>query len=319
MFLIVANRTFSFLPQSFISKLPRSVRAARSCKSGQTDFTRYVCCRSCYSIYPWDDCINKLDSGEIESKVCSFKRFPHHPQLQHRHSCGTTLMKKTLSTRGKIYLHPWLIYCFKSVRESLSDMLQKPSFIEKCELWKQRTVSDGVYSDVYDGQVWKDFLNYDGVPFLSAPFNFGLHLNVDWFQPFDRTQHSEGAVYLSILNLPRQERFLKENVILVGIIPGPKEPELLMNSFLQPLVDELKALWEGVVMYTTNKAPVMVRAALLCVGCDIPAARKVCGFLGHRATMGCSKCLLPFPTKQFGEKPNYSNFDRHQWKPRMHK
>ena len=29
--------------------------------------------------------------------------------------------------------------------------------------------------------------------------------------------------------------------------------------------------------------------------------------------MGCSKCLLPFPTIRFGEKPDYSNFKRSEW------
>ena len=61
---------------------------------------------------------------------------------------------------------------------------------------------------------------------------------------------------------------------------------------------------------------IIVREALLCVGCDIPAARKVCGFLGHRATMGCSKCLLPFTTDRFGEKPDYYNFKRMEWTQR---
>ncbi len=68
---------------------------------------------------------------------------------------------------------------------------------------------------------------------------FQLCFSVDWFQPFDHTQHSEGVIYLSVLNLPQHERFLKENVILVGVVPGPKEPELHMNTFLQPLVDDL--------------------------------------------------------------------------------
>ena len=76
---------------------------------------------------------------------------------------------------------------------------------------------------VYDGNVWADFLSKDGQP---APFNYALHLNIDWFQPFKHTQHSEGAIYLSVLNLPA---FLKENVFLVGIIPGLKEH---MISFL---------------------------------------------------------------------------------------
>ena len=37
-----------------------------------------------------------------------------------------------------------------------------------------------------------------------------------------------------------------------------------------------------------------MKAALLCVACDIPAARKVCGFLGHMAKLGCSKCTKVF-------------------------
>ena len=38
----------------------------------------------------------------------------------------------------------------------------------------------------------------------------------------------------------------------------------------------------------------LMKAALLCVACDIPAARKVCGFLGHMAKLGCSKCTKVF-------------------------
>ena len=100
---------------------------------------------------------------------------------------------------------------------------------------------------------------------------------------------------------------------MVGVIPGPKELELTLNTFLQPLVDDLLQLWSGVEMKTYNKVPVIVRAALLCVGCDIPAARKVPGFLGHRATKGCSRCQLSFPTDHFGEKADYTNFNRALW------
>ena len=120
-------------------------------------------------------------------------------------------------------------------------------------------------------------------------------------------------MYLSVFNIPRRERFHQQIIILVGVIPGPKEPELHINSFLQLLVDDLKKLWKGVQMITYRGVPVIVRAALLCVGCDIPAARKVSGFVGHRATMGCSRCLSSFPTEHFGDKPDYSNFDRSTW------
>ena len=33
----------------------------------------------------------------------------------------------------------------------------------------------------------------------------------------------------------------------------------------------------------------------ICVGCDVPAARKVFGFTGHASSKGCSKCNKLFP------------------------
>lgn len=49
----------------------------------------------------------------------------------------------------------------------------------------------------------------------------------------------------------------------------------------------------------------------MCVGCDIPATRKLCGFLGHSATLGCSKCFKKFPGS-VGNK-DYSGFDVENW------
>ena len=55
---------------------------------------------------------------------------------------------------------------------------------------------------------------------------------------------------------------------------------------------------------------------MLCAACDVPAARKVCGFVGHGSTRGCSRCLTKFPTTEFKKKPDYSNFNRESWKLR---
>lgn len=89
-----------------------------------------------------------------------------------------------------------------------------------------------------------------------------------------------------------------------------------MNSFLTPLVSELTHLWQGILMESPQNMKVLVRAGLICIACDIPAARKVSGFAGPQATLGCSKCSLSFPTAAFGEKPDYSEFDRSKWEPR---
>ena len=55
-------------------------------------------------------------------------------------------------------------------------------------------------------------------------------LNLDWFQPFEHTTDSIGAMYLSIVNLPRQERFRKENIILLGLIPSMEHEPSCVNS-----------------------------------------------------------------------------------------
>ena len=49
-----------------------------------------------------------------------------------------------------------------------------------------------------------------------------------------------------------------------------------------------------------------VRASLLPVVCNIPGLARVAGYLGHSARLGCTKCLKPFPTAHFGEKPGVS-------------
>ena len=225
-------------------------------------------------------------------------------------------MKMVKSSNGRLLLYPKLIYTYKSIIESLQELLRIPGFSPKCEAWRNRSRREQYYCDVYDGQIWKDFQSPGGVPFLSVPNSIAFHINVDWFNPFTHTQHSEGAIYLSVMNLLRQERFLQENVILVGVIPGPKEPPIPINSFLRPLVDDLKKLWRGLPFTNADGQTVFVRADLLCGGSDIPATRKLGGFVGHQAAKACSKCLLNFPTKKFGQKPDHSNFNRDEWEKR---
>ena len=133
------------------------------------------------------------------------------------------------------------------------------------------------------------------------------------------TGYSVGAIYLVVQNLPRQIRYKMENIILVGVIPGPKEPKLTMNSYLYPLVQEMKELWLGVNIpcAATPFKSVLIRAAITCCASDIPATRKLCGFVGHSAKLGCSKCSKEFITLNSGEnKRDYSGYNRELWSER---
>lgn len=153
-----------------------------------------MCCKSCCSIYPIKECKVKLSNGQFESKKCTFIRFPGHPQLWRRKPCGSTLLKLVKNSSGTINLCPSQVYCYKSLVSSLRELLSRSDFFEQCEHWRNRKTKPNTLSDIYDGSVWKDFMEVNGVPFLSMPYNFALSLNVDWFQPFKHTQHSIGVL-----------------------------------------------------------------------------------------------------------------------------
>ena len=174
-------------------------------------------------------------------------------------------------------------------------MLLRQGFFELCESMRNTAQSRSQLRDVYDGNMWKDFLMVNGERFLSTACTYAFILNIDWFQPYELSMYSVGVIYLVLLNLPRSVRYKRENVVLVGVIPGPTEPSLLINTYLHPLVMDLLQLWDGLILQvrTSNSLDTMnVRAALVGVSCDIPAGRKVCGVLSHNARLGCTQCYI---------------------------
>ena len=132
---------------------------------------------------------------------------------------------------------------------------------------------------------------------------------------YNRTniEYSVGVMYLVILNLPRSIRFKWENVTLFGIIPGPCEPSLSVNSYLSLLISDLLDSWKGVQLKqpgTDTKAP--FGCALPGVACDLSAAWKTCGFLSYTANLKCSRCYQNF-SRWYPVRNCYDNFDRDNW------
>lgn len=103
-------------------------------------------------------------------------------------------------------------------------------------------------------------------------------INIDWFQPYKHLTYSVGAIYLTIFNLPRSLHYKLENICLVGIIPGPHEPDFTVNSRLAPLVRDLLHFWDGVELSVSDGVHIerkLVRCAIICCSCDLPAGSYV--------------------------------------------
>lgn len=190
-------------------------------------FTKYACCVKCDEVYPLDDCVERIGSRKTSSK-CSHISFPNHPRGVDRRPCGALLMKE-VQMGSKLFFYPLKTFCYKSIIESVRELCARSGFLQKCESWRNRVIEDSVFMDIYDGQVWKDFMAPGGLNFFVEPLNLGLILNVDWFQPYEHTQYSVGVIYLVVMNLPRSERFL-HNAIICGIIPGPSEPKHTLSA-----------------------------------------------------------------------------------------
>ena len=275
----------------------------------------YVVCPECDSIYDYDSCIVYKD-GQKVSKRCQYVAFPNHTQRSQRLPCGALLMKEVKLKSSKINLVPIKTYPYHSLKYAITTLVSDPQFLNLCEHWRNRhDVPDNILADVYDARVWKEFSTDKYKNYFKNPGNLLLSINVDWFQPFVHTNYAVGALYLVILNLPREVRYKIENIILVGVIPGPKEPHLLMNSYITPLVQELTAAYKGWIIPTkhTIVKSVCIRLCIGCIVSDIPATRKLCGFLGHSAQLGCSKCLKKFSTSGFGERMNFAGYNRNDW------
>lgn len=248
-------------------------------RSKQQNFVKYVVCIKCFKLYHLDQC-HYFMRGEKTAKKCNNILFPNHPKKQFQKKCGQPLLRKISSRSGKECLLPYKVYCYMPLKNNLERLLKYPNFLENCNLWRRRPDNGEIMSDIYDGAIWKEFEDPEGLNFFENENNLAIMLNVDWFCPYKHVRSvSVGAIYAVFLNLPRELRFKKEFMILVGLIPNmAKEPPT--NTFMKPLVDELLTAWtDGLDVKTTNGI-INIKCALICVGCDIPASRKLCGFLG---------------------------------------
>ena len=287
---------------SIFSIFPRSVYKLKNfLHIHENTFLKYVVCPSCHSLYRFEDCF-ELCGHQRTPKLCSFIAFPQHPHRSRRLPCGERLL--TLKNGKKKY-YPRKYYCYKSILDSITSLVKRKGFLKSCELWRLRKIPPNTLCDIYDGQIWKDFQYINNTPFLAIPHNLALMINIDWFTPFKHSPYSVGAIYLVITT------FRDQNVILAGLVPGPAEPPIHMNSYLDPLVEDLQKLWtNGIEVLPPDCAhSVNIKAALICSACDIPACRKVLGFCGHMSKRGCSKCTKEFRYDTALDKIDFGGFN----------
>jgi hypothetical protein len=188
----------------------------------------------------------------------------------------------------------------------------------------EATHDPGTYTDIFDGENYRTLRNTQvredrDYKFFDDPTDIALGLATDGFTLFKRRRRGLSTAWpivLVNLNLPPKIRTRLENVICVGVIPGPKQCKDL-NSFLIPLLEELLKLADGVESSKVASdadsdsddgeaagndehernpdvegAYFVLHAFIILIFGDIPAVSKLLALKGHNAVMPCRACYI---------------------------
>lgn len=224
--------------QAAILKLiPRDAHTVLSRFEIEPDIVPFTCCPKCFTTYPPD-----FSAKLPYPNKCTFQSMPGADV------CGASLLKtKETSDSASIDEaesiwsgEPIKLYSYQRMSAWLARLFARPELKDyMTHAWDQK--SDGEHwTDIWDTPALHEIKGPDGKSFSIQPpgsVYLVFSLFTDWFNPYGNKQagksHSTGAIYMICLNLPPELRFKLENIYLVGIIPGPKEPSLdEINHFL---------------------------------------------------------------------------------------
>jgi len=267
-----------------------------------------VCCPSCFSMYAFN-----------ESDPSTIPEFCEHQSTTLSKPCGRRLRKEEKSEKDGTFIKPVCEYLYQDLRHWIGRMYSRPDIEEHLDRANVPQSPADKMSDIWDGSVLREFLGPDGRNFIDKPEEEGrliFDLNMDGFNPYGNREAGKVVsicgIYLVCFNLPPELRYKAENVFLLGIVPGAREPSThKVNHLIRPVVDDLLKLWfDGIYLTSTHKYPHrrQVKAALIPLICDLTAARCVAGLGSHASGHFCSECLLHLR--------DMNELDQCKWTPR---
>ncbi|XP_045824924.1 uncharacterized protein LOC123917287 [Trifolium pratense] len=257
------------LPQSyyevkqFLSKLGLGVKRIDCCVNG------------CMLFYN-----NEFGVSDGDLAECKYCKEPRYRETKNSQSSS----KKPIPRKAMFYLP--IISRLQRLYASLQTAGKMTWHSENYEKRK----SSGELRHPSDGLAWKHFdqVNPD---FALEPRNVRLGLCSYGFTQVSTPPYSCWPVIVTPYNLPPEMCMSKPYMFLAAVIPGPSSPTVGIDIYLQPLIDDLKRLWEGVVTYDISRNQnFTMRAALMWTINDFPAYEMLSGW-GTHGKLACPVCM----------------------------
>ncbi|KAI0309523.1 hypothetical protein OF83DRAFT_1089012 [Amylostereum chailletii] len=258
----------------------------------------YALCPVCWKHYPLPTLL-EMNSARCDKLGCD----------------GVIFRTKRMSS-GKTKRYPSKLMPTFPILSALQLLLDRPGKYEECQFWRKDGDHDlstpisrdewrenadpsAPMTDIHDGWLWRSLqagisrewdpeaetvLDVNTVPgqsvrFVSLPCGLVLGVHFDWFGTRKRGSHSSGVSFLTVQNLPRSKRLLRENMI-----------------FFEIFTPELAQLESGVHFRVYNRpTKELVHATLPLSTCDTPARLKAGGYVSQNSLgFMCYCCDKPF-------------------------
>ncbi|KAL5544923.1 hypothetical protein UlMin_008707 [Ulmus minor] len=206
--------------------------------------------------------------------------------------CGASRWKLDKQTKKIKKSVPAKVLIYFPIIPRFQRMFRSKEMAEELRWHFEHKRGDGKMDHPADSAAW-ELVDDKWPTFASDPRNLRLGLATDGFNPFSNlsSTYSCWPVMLVTYNLPPWLCMKKENIMLSLLIPGPRQPGNDIDIYLQPLIDDLKLLWnEGAIVYDAfDNTNFNLRALLLWTVNDFPAYGNLAG-CSTKGKFACPVC-----------------------------
>jgi hypothetical protein len=290
---------------------PRDIRTVRKQFDLEAKTTTYATCPKCFALY----------EPEMKGGVLVYPPRCNHKATERSQPCRARLTTQHVK-EGESIRVPIKPFVMQDFDAFVGNMLSRPGIEDALESRKHWQEADEL-RDVQDGASIRTLKGPDDKPFMCETRNGELRLAwslcVDWFNPYQNKaagkSASVGSIVMACLNLPPNLRYKSENLFIVGIIPGPREPSReQINHLLRPIVSKLIISWSQGTWFTRTHKYARGRLARCAISesvNDLQASKKVNGCAAWPAEYFCSFCMT--------RKSDINNIDWTSWEMRDHR
>lgn len=222
-----------------------------------------------------------LNKKEMDKRACQKYCFEYYVFCQkckevtkYHEKCAQCNIV-TAKTRDNFFI-------YIPIKQQLMLMLHKNLNTILKYLEKER--AETVIGDIYDGEIYKQMKsNNPGTTILSLTFN------LDGASVSNSSKSSIWPILLYQNYLPPSIRFMKENVLLVGVITTIGKPDL--TKFLLPFIIEMNELYsDRISLIQDENIYHFLPFAMYCL-CDLPARAELQQLKYISGYFACPICI----------------------------